>query len=328
MEPGDTEAAGRGPTGAGLRIAVTGGAGHFGGMVLRRLVADSGVRSVVCLDVRPPRLTHDKLEAVDADVRDPALARHFEGADAVVHLAFLISRYKPKELYDAINVEGSKNVFRAAVEAGASQILYSSSAAAYGMVRDHPRPITEDTPRVHQPDFSYNDAKFRVEEFLDEFERQHPEVAVTRLRMVAALGPGMESLMGKFLARGIIPSTSDVPWPIVLGEDVVDAFVLALRKRARGAFNLSADEPMTARQLAAATGMRSLRFPRWLGMAVAHLSSLTAKLGLGSALDPAWVKYSDATLILSSEKARRELGWERRCNTSLEVLQRFREAVG
>ncbi|MEM7587393.1 MAG: NAD-dependent epimerase/dehydratase family protein [Acidobacteriota bacterium] len=305
-------------------IAVTGGAGHFGGMVMRRLVEEPTVAKVISLDVRPPGWSHPKLEGVVGDVRDPELARLLEGVDTVVHLAFLISRYKPRSLYESINVEGSKNVFRAAVAAGASQIVYSSSVAVYGLVRDHPVPITEDTPRVHQPDFSYNDAKFRVEAFLDEFEAEHPELIVTRFRMVAALSPGVESMMGRSLTRGVIPSTSDVPWPIIWGEDVADALVLGVRQRARGAFNLSTEEPMSARDLAAAAGMRSLRFPRWLGVLAARLSSIADKLGLGNALDPAWIKYSDAVLVLSSDKARRELGWQPRCNTALEVLQRFR----
>ena len=317
----------RGSEGRGLRVAVTGGAGHFGGMAIRRMVESDAVQSVVSLDVRESEVRHEKLRSVIADVRDPEMGSHLEGIDTVVHLAFLISRYKPRELYQAINVEGSKNVFRAARQAGVTQIIYSSSVAAYGLVRDHPVPIREDTPRVHQPDFSYNDAKFQVEEFLDDFEGRHPEMIVTRLRMVAALGPGMDSLMGTCLERGFIPSTSDVPWPIVWGEDVADALMLALEQRAGGAFNISADEPMSARQLAEATGMRSLRFPRLVGMFAAYLSPLLAKLGIGEIIDPAWVKYSDAVLVLSSEKARRVLGWKPRCSTTLEVFEAFLASV-
>ncbi len=309
------------------RVAVTGGSGHFGEMVLERLLADPDVESVVCLDVVPPGIDHEKLEVVSADVRDPDFVRCLEGVDTVVHLAFLISRHKPRELYESINVEGSKNVFRAASAAGVTQVAYASSVAVYGLVRTHPVPIVEGTPRIHQPDFSYNDAKFRVEAFLDDFEREHPGLIITRLRMVAALGPGQESAMGRALRRGIVPSTSEVPWPIVWADDVADAFLLALEKRARGAFNLSADEPMSARQLAEATGLRHLHIPRWLGVAVARLSPLAQKLGLGSALDPAWIKYSDANLVLSSEKAIRELGWQRRCATALEVMQRVKAEV-
>ena len=322
MSP-DTE-----PVAPPRRIAVTGGAGHFGSEVIELLLDDAAIEQVICLDVVPPAITHDKLEFAEADVRDAeGLLRLFEGLDTVIHLAFLISRYRPKELYEGINIEGSKNVFRAAAEAGVTQVVYASSVAVYGLVRSHPVPIVEDSPRVHQPDFSYNDAKWRVEAFLDEFEPQHSQLIITRLRMVSALGPGQDSPIGNLLRKGYIPSTSDVPWSIVWAEDVADAVVLAVEKRAHGAFNLSTDEPMSARELAAATGMRSLRFPRWLGVAGAHLTSLAEKLGRGNAVDPAWMKYSDAILVLSSEKAIRELGWKRRCNTALEVMQRVRETV-
>ncbi len=310
------------------KVAVTGGAGHFGSNMIQLLLADPEIEGVVCLDVVPPKISHDKLEYAKADVRDEAgLVRLFEGVDTVVHLAFLIARYRPKELYEGINIEGSKNVCRAAVQAGVTQLVYASSVAAYGLVRDHPVPIVEDTPRVHQPDFSYNDAKWRVENFMDSFEQEHPELIITRMRMVTTLGPGQKSAIGSLLAKGWVPSTSDVPWGVVWEEDVADALVLALKKRARGAFNLSSDETMSAKDLAHAAGMRSLRFPRWLGVAGANLSSLAEKLGLGNAIDPAWMKYSDAILVLSSERAIQELGWKRRCNTALEVLQRVKASV-
>lgn len=312
----------------GRRVAVTGGSGDFGRMIIQRLLANPQVGSVLSLDVRPQDLIHEKLESAHADIRnEAALTDLFAGVDTVFHLAFLISRYRPRELYESINVEGSKNVCRAAVSAGVAQIVYASSVAAYGLVRDHPVPIVEDSPRVHQPDFSYNDAKFRVEAFLDDFERQHSNLIVTRLRIVTALGPGQKSSVGPALERGFVPSTSDAPWSIIWEEDLTDAFVLAFEKQAHGAFNLAADDPMSGKDLAAATGLRSLRVPGWLAVAGAHASGWLAKLGIGTATDPAWMKYSDAILVLSSEKALRELGWKRRCNTALEVMQRVKETV-
>ncbi len=310
------------------RVAVTGGSGHFGSEMIELLLADDEIEHVLCLDVVPPKLSHDKLAFEKADVRDQAgLERLFEGIDTVVHLAFLIARYRPKELYESINIEGSKNVCRAALAAGVTQIVYASSVAAYGLVRSHPVPIVEDSPRVHQPDFSYNDAKWRVENFMDSFEKEHPRPIITRMRMVTALGPGQKSFIGSLLAKGYIPSTSNVPWGVVWEEDVADALVLAVKQRARGAFNLSSDESMSAKELAQACGMRSLRFPRWLGVTVSHLTGLGEKLGMGNAIDPAWMKYSNAILVLSSERAVNQLGWKRRCPKAVDVLRKVRETV-
>jgi len=41
-------------------------------------------------------------------------------------------------------VDGSKNVFRAALHARVPAVVYASSVAAYGVFKDHPRPIVEE----------------------------------------------------------------------------------------------------------------------------------------------------------------------------------------
>jgi len=305
------------------RVAVTGAAGHFGMLVLRRLAKDPSVGSILALDVRPPRLAGDKIEGAKADIRDERLDELFAGCDAVVHLAFAIHRYKPRDLFDSINVEGSKNVFRAAQRAGVSQVVYASSVAAYGMVHGHPQPILEDTRRVYQPEFAYSRAKFEVEAFLDEFEGENPEMTVTRLRPVVMVGERMESLMGATLRRRFLPTTSGAPFPVVWDEDVAEAVALAIEQEAEGAFNLSARETRTAYELAPEVGMKVLPIPRWLGLAAAHLSPLATRFGMGGMIDPAWIRSSDVPMVLDSEKARRELGWRPQCDTAVDVMRHF-----
>lgn len=308
------------------RIAVTGGTGQFGRLVLERLVEHPAVESALSLDIMPLDWEHPRLEHVQADVRDPEVGRHFEGCQSVVHLAFSIHRFKPRELFDGINVVGSKNVFEGAAKAGVRQVVYASSAAAYGMVHSHPQPILEDTPRVYQPDFAYSRAKYEVEDFLDGFEVEHPDICVTRLRPVVMLGERMGSMMGRVLGKGFLPSTSGGPFPIVWDEDVADAVTLALEQRAPGAFNLSAREALPVGELAAAVQMRVLRFPRWLGALAARISSLVALTGFGAMVDPAWIRYSDVPMVLDSEKAREVLGWEPTCDTAVEVLERLKRS--
>src|SRR6059058_608100 len=110
-----------------MRVAVTGGAGQLGTLVLRRLCADRTVAEVRSLDLCPPLAASAKLKAVLADVRDPAFARHLHDCDVLVHLAFLVAKRGKRETQDAVNVEGSKNVFRAALARGVRRIVYSSS---------------------------------------------------------------------------------------------------------------------------------------------------------------------------------------------------------
>jgi nucleoside-diphosphate-sugar epimerase len=309
-----------------MNVAVTGGSGQLGTLVLRRLVDDRRVKRIVSIDLRPPLLVAGKLHPVESDVRAPDLSRHLEGCDALVHLAFVVTRYERREVMDDINIEGSKNVFRAAAAAGCKRIVYSSSVAAYGVLPGHPVPIVEDTPRRYQDDFAYAATKYRVEEFLDGFEREHAHLAVVRLRPSILIGQRMDHGLGDALRRRVVPSTGDAPLPIVWDEDVADAILLALHQDVRGAFNLSADHPLPMEALASSVGMRVVHVHKRLAVPLVRAARVLNRVGIGRALDPAWVRNT-ATLIQSSERAKRELGWKPRCPDAIDVIRRFVEVV-
>ena len=313
------------------KIAVTGGSGELGTLVVRRLCADRTVGEVVSLDLQPPRVASSKLTAIHADVRDPDFGRHLTGCDAVVHLAFIVVGWRPRAEFEAVNIDGSKNVFRAAIAAGVKQIVYSSSVAAYGCVPGHPVPIVESTPRIYQPEFPYSAAKFMVEAFLDEVEPQHPEVAIARLRPAILVGAHMEHAFGDALRRGVLPDNGDVVMPLVWDEDVADAVILALQKTARGAFNIQADAPATTRELARAGGLKLIHVPELIKNGVQRgailLGPVLQKLKIATATDPAWLSLGDVTLIMATDKARSELGWKPRAATAVEVVRRYAETV-
>src|SRR4051812_33963715 len=236
-----------------MRIAVTGGSGQLGTLVLRRLADERSVKEIVALDVRPPLIVSGKLRDVRADVRDPKIGEQLQGCDVLIHLAFLVAKRGQRALQDDVNVNGSMNVFRAAVAAGVKRILYASSVAAYGVVPGLPVPVVEDTPRTRQPDFWYACAKFDVEAGLDELEKQHADLNVTRFRPAILVGRRMDHQLGAAMRRGYFPDGGSMP--VVWDEDVADAFLLALRSGARGAFIVAAEEPASARDLASAAGL-------------------------------------------------------------------------
>jgi nucleoside-diphosphate-sugar epimerase len=305
-----------------MRVVVTGSAGQLGTVVLRKLIDDRKIKKVVSLDRRPPYLASGKLETVLADVRDADLARHFERADAVIHLAFIVTTKVPAEVFEAVNVEGSKNVFRAAAAAGVQRVAYASSIAAYGVVPGHPVPITESCERRFQPEFPYAAAKYRVEEFLDAFEAEHPEIAVARIRPSILIGTHIQNPLGRLfqaaLDRGRLPiSTPSPEMPLVWDEDVAAAFHAVITRGARGAFNVSADDPLPGRELAERSGLRPISAPRLV------LSLAKVVGALFSDVDPTWDLESAAPMIISSERAKTELGWKRSADTCADVLRRY-----
>ncbi|MGH7457129.1 MAG: NAD-dependent epimerase/dehydratase family protein, partial [bacterium] len=198
-----------------MKIAVTGGSGQLGTLVLRRLITDKTVKEVTAIDLRPPVVASAKIRMIRADIREDNFAQYLQDCEVLVHLAFVVTSYLPRAEFDAINIEGSKNVFRAAAAAGVRHIVYASSIAAYGTMPGHPVPIVETTPRHCHDSMPYAAAKFSLEEFLDEFEQEHPNIVVTRFRPAILLGIYMEHPFGQTLRQRRIVDRGDTPIPIV-----------------------------------------------------------------------------------------------------------------
>src|ERR1700684_1064077 len=121
-------------TDSNLTVAVTGPTGTFGFGLMPLLQADPRIASVVGIARRPfDALEHGwtKMTYRQGHVRDrAALKAAFDGAEVVVHLAFMITGTASRDTIRQINVEGTINAFRAAAAAGARRFVCASSIAA------------------------------------------------------------------------------------------------------------------------------------------------------------------------------------------------------
>jgi nucleoside-diphosphate-sugar epimerase len=312
-----------------VRIAVTGAAGYLASVLIPRLDARPEVASILALDVRPPGpavATRSKVRFERADVRSADFARLFGEVDAVLHLAFVVTPIADaREVFD-VNVLGSERVFEGAARAGVRQIVYASSIAAYGAFADRALPLTEESPLRDQSDLYYMHTKFLVEERLDRFEREHPEVAVARLRPGAFVGPNCANALGALLRAPVVFGLAGGP-PIQFSwdEDVADAFVLALVRGARGAFIVTADEPITLADAARVMKRPYVAVPRWLVRAL--VGAAAAAGGGRGRLYREWLEGVRAPVLGTSAKIRRELGYSPRCPTSADAIRRLAEAA-
>jgi nucleoside-diphosphate-sugar epimerase/putative sterol carrier protein len=309
-----------------MKVVVTGGSGQLGSLVLERLVLQRKIKKVVSLDLVPPIVPSPRIDWRIADMRDPGLERHLEGADALVHLAFIVARPASVETMRAVNVEGSRRIFEAAAEHGVGRIVYASSVAAYGIVPELPVPIVESSPRYRSKSLTYAENKYDVEEFLDAFEALHPEIAVVRLRPGILLGRRITHVSDGFLARRVMPVVSDKRGPIVWDEDVADAAVLALMGTCRGAYNLVASDSLPADEVARLAGFRPRRIPDAVLAAAVKASGAMSLLG-EQRIDVGWIQAGQVEMTLSSEKARAELGWKPKYPTSADVAIAFGKQV-
>src|SRR3982751_6683371 len=156
-----------------MTIAVTGPTGDLG---MARRPFDPGSQG------------WKKTEYRQGDVQDQASVRDaVKGADVVVHLAFTVIEASAKSW--SINVDGSRNVFEAAVDAGAERLCYASSVAAYGFHGDNPDWLTGDVPPRGTESMPYSHQKAEVEKVLGEVLMKSQKTGAWVFRPCIVAGP-------------------------------------------------------------------------------------------------------------------------------------------
>jgi nucleoside-diphosphate-sugar epimerase/pimeloyl-ACP methyl ester carboxylesterase len=290
-----------------MRVAVTGAAGDFGTAILRRLLPDDRVTEVVGIDVAPLRLEHQKLRAEVCDVRAPELRERVEGAEAVVHLAFVIIPGRDLGTAHEINLGGSGNVLEAATEAGARRLVVASSLSAYGAPAPGLEPVDEDTFPAGTPERFYFREKAQVEHLLDWWEAAHPDsgMTITRFRPGFVYGPDFDNpalaLMGSPLA--VLPDDEGRS-QLIHQDDLARAFCEATVRDAPGAFLLVTEDSVSQEEIAEISGGRVIRVP-----VRATEIALDAAFALRLApLSSEWAVSGDRVGRLG--RAREVLGWE------------------
>jgi nucleoside-diphosphate-sugar epimerase len=310
-----------------MRVVVVGATGNVGTSLLEALGREPAVESVLGIARRLPALDFPNTEWVQADISRDDLVRHFRGADAVVHLAWLIQPSRDRNTLWRTNVHGSGRVFRAAADASVPALVYASSVGAYS-AGPKDRPVDESWPTEGIPTSFYGRHKAEVERMLDAFEREHPDVRVVRLRpgliFKREAASGIRRLFaGPFLPsplvrKSLIPVVPDIPalrFQVVHSKDVGEAYRLAIVKDVRGAFNVAADPVLEPLRLAELLDARMLKVSPALARAV---TSITWRLRL-QPTPPGWLDLALGVPLLDTTRARTELGWTPK-RTSEEAL--------
>jgi UDP-glucose 4-epimerase len=310
-----------------MRVVVTGATGNVGTSVLEALGDEPQVKEIVGIARRVPEVRLPKVEWVGADVVEEELASVFDGADAVVHLAWAIQPSRDESVTEKINVLGSKLVFDAVAASEVPALVYASSVGAYSPGPKERR-VDESWPVDGIETSFYSRHKAAVEELLDEFEERAPETRVVRLRpgliFKAEAASEIRRLFagplvpGFLIQKRLIPVVPDVPglrFQAVHSRDVGEAYRLAVVKDVSGAFNIAAEPEIGVAELRELFGARSVPVP---ARALRGAAEVSWRLRLQPS-PPGWIDLALGAPMMDTSRAREELGWTARVS-SLEAL--------
>src|SRR5215212_6003111 len=323
-----------------MRVVVVGATGNVGTSLLHALAHEPAVDSVLGVARRLPSLSFPKTEWAAADVTSDDLVPLFAGADAVVHLAWLIQPSRHLEVTRAVNVDGSARVFRAAGKAGVGALIYASSVGAYSP-GPKDRFVDESWATGGIESSFYSRHKSEVERLLDRFEAEFPAVRSVRLRPGLIFKREAASEIRRYFAGPFVPSplmrTSLIPvvpdverlrFQAVHSLDVGEAYRLAVvTPDARGAYNVAADPVLDPDRLAELFGARPVTVPP---EALRRAADLTWRMRLQPS-PVGWVDMALGVPLMSTERVRSELGWAPQHDAGealLELLAGMRDRSG
>jgi UDP-glucose 4-epimerase len=318
-----------------MRLAITGSSGYLAQQLVGRLAADPDCEYVLGLDIRPGRsempggfsFVQFDLTAPWSELRD-LLVQH--RIDSGLHLAWQFNPIHDTARERAIDVDGSRNFFRAAAGAGLRRVVYASSTTVYVQPGNPSQPpfLMEEIPPRGTTNYLYSKYKAEVDREAQEFMAAHPGIEVLILRAPIVLGAHTNNIVSQlfdwpfpafpwvFQVHG-----ADPPLQFLAEEDAGEILYRALKSHVRGVINAAADGVVRFSEVVGAAGKRSLKLPAWLLHALTgvlwalHLSPFPS--GILDLMRYPWV--ADNTRLKTV------FGYQP-CFTSQEAVKRFTAA--
>lgn len=306
------------------RVFITGANGLVGSNLCHRL---SGLGYEVVGLVRDKSnllgLKGFQGEIVRGDILDrDSLTKYMKGADYVFHTAGLVSfDNRLREQLLRVNAQGVRSVVDAAIHAGVKRLVHTSSVAAIGIPAEGD--VADETAEYNRfrHNVAYGDSKHYGEvEIKEGIERGLDAVIVNPGSIMGQRDVYFHSgiLLKVLKGMRIVPYVSG-GMCVVGADDVVDGEIAALKSGRTGERYVLGSENMTFKDLFAqicqvvGAPAPSLHVPLWAARgAASFLEALSGITRKPPVLTKAHVVSATLPHYFSSEKAKRELGYEPR----------------
>lgn len=309
-----------------MPVFVTGGTGFVGGHLVEALVkGGERVRVLARKTSNTSLLEELGVEIFEGDVTDPlSFKGRMKDCDTVYHIASIIQRWLPdKSRYYKVNVEGTKNVLKEALDAGVGKAVYTSTCGTIGEKKGET--ATEETRHCGVYSHDYIRSKHMAEM---EAMKMHQELGLPLIVVNpgAILGPrdlkmtatSPNKMILDFL-NGRLPGVPlpDSHFSFVDVRDVAKGHMLAAKKGRLGQrYILSSESPTFREAFKVLSEISGLPAPKkeispsmmyilaYMMEGVAFFTRKPPRLPLG------FVRYLDHGHMVDNSKAKKELGME------------------
>ena len=303
---------------------VTGATGHIGNVLVRELLArGEKVRALILPGESRAPLNGLDVEAVEGDVLDlDSVFQSLRGIRGIFHLAGVISIMPGADpIVHRVNVDGTKNLLKAAYEAGIQKFVYTSSIHAIQRAEDGV--IDEALPYDTNNHYGEYD-RSKAEATLEVQKAAHAGLEAVIACPTGVIGPYdfRDSMMGSVIRSAAEQKPTlyvDGAYDFVDVRDVANGLIAASEKGKRGESYILSGQRITVRYLLETvreiTGRHffQMKVPFDLAKFAAHFTPLYYRLAKST---PRFTPYSLEVLQsnshISHAKATRELGYRPR----------------
>jgi UDP-glucose 4-epimerase len=295
-----------------MKIFLTGASGYLGSVLADSLAKVTDIESITGIDVVSPITPlPPKVKFVQMDIRSPDVVGLMAGHEVVVHTAFIVLwRAKmPEAERDDINLNGVRNVAKAAVANRIRRFIHTSSTAAYDPeIAMGKSDLTEDLPTGKgESFFYYANGKAAAEQTLTEVLGSSG-ICLTFFRPPYIVGPNNRETVIALRKNAVRIQGRNPRTQYVHEEDVASAFLQAARADMPGAYNIAPDDFIHVSDIYKIIGVESVRtLPLWLARLITDIRWRY----FGLATHPSWVDALNADFTVSNAKLK-GTGWRPR----------------
>ncbi len=273
-----------------MKVLITGSSGFIGAAVTRAVVAKGDeVRVLIRPTSNLENLEGLPVETVQGDLQDPlSLKKAIAGCEGLYHVAahYALWDQDPSTFY-AINVEGTKNLLRAAGEAGIQRIVYTSTIGAIGLPDQGGLGNETLFPTLTQLAGDYKRSKFLAEQEVLRMAQEGLPVVIVNPTAPVGERDVKPTPTGQIIVdfmRGRMLAYIETGMNLVDVEDVAIGHIRAMERGRVGERYILGNQNLTLKEvcqiLSRLTGVPAprLRLPWWLVLPMAHVNHWIANL--------------------------------------------------